>query len=290
MQEIDVKGRDLAKAGNSANASTTIISILNDLRENVQATEELLRRTRIGLIVGRLRTNPDKVIQRQATELVGKWKAVVRPKGSSGASTPKPRPNGAASPLPPSTASPTTTSATKGKAKLTVPKEQRNAKTDGIKWELTGNATRNAWLKAMYDGLAFMSEEGRRVSHAGTVMVALIQSIDATDLVKVAQAVEQAAFDKYQPETSETYRNKMRSLFQNLKNKSNPELRIRVFNGTIKPEDFVAFTHEQLKSSDRKAEDERIMKENMDKAMVPQEERSISTHLTCGKCGQSKVR
>jgi DNA-directed RNA polymerase subunit M/transcription elongation factor TFIIS len=81
----------------------------------------------------------------------------------------------------------------------------------------------------------------------------------------------------------------MRSLFQNLKNKSNPELRVRVYNGEIKPEDFVTYNHEQLKSAERKAEDARIMKENMDKAMVPQAEKSVSTALTCGKCGKQRV-
>jgi transcription elongation factor S-II len=48
-------------------------------------------------------------------------------------------------------------------------------------------------------------------------------------------------------------------------------------------------THEELKSEERKAEDQKLMKENMDKAMVAQEEKSVSTALTCGKCGQKKV-
>jgi transposase len=46
---------------------------------------------------------------------------------------------------------------------------------------------------------------------------------------------------------------------------------------------------EELKSKERREEDKQLMKENMDKAMVAQVERSISTSLQCGKCKQKKV-
>ena len=82
---------------------------------------------------------------------------------------------------------------------------------------------------------------------------------------------------------------KIRSLFQNLKNKSNQALRSRVYSGEISPSRFIKMTHDELKSAERKAEDLKMMKENMDKAMVAQEEKSISTALQCGKCGQRKV-
>jgi len=48
-------------------------------------------------------------------------------------------------------------------------------------------------------------------------------------------------------------------------------------------------TSEELKSDERRAEDKQLMKENMDNAMVPQVEKSISVQLRCGKCGQNKV-
>lgn len=48
-------------------------------------------------------------------------------------------------------------------------------------------------------------------------------------------------------------------------------------------------SHEELKSAERRAEDEKLASENMREAMVPQVERSISTSLQCGKCGQRKV-
>ena len=48
-------------------------------------------------------------------------------------------------------------------------------------------------------------------------------------------------------------------------------------------------THDEMKSDKMRAEDEKLQKENMDKAMVAQEEKSISASLQCGKCGQKKV-
>ncbi len=105
----------------------------------------------------------------------------------------------------------------------------------------------------------------------------------------MARDVEMAAYNKFQPETSEPYKSKIRSLYQNLKNKSNVELRKRVLSGEITAARFVTMSHEELMSPARREEDKKLMKENMDKAMVAQEEKSISTNLQCGKCGQKKV-
>lgn len=109
------------------------------------------------------------------------------------------------------------------------------------------------------------------------------------DILAKARDVEQAAFKALGPETSEAYKAKIRSLFQNLKNKSHPELRQRVYSGDIKPEELVVMSTEDLRSSKQKEEDKAIMKENMNNAMVAQEEFSISAEFTCGKCKQKKV-
>ena len=64
---------------------------------------------------------------------------------------------------------------------------------------------------------------------------------------------------------------------------------MRVLNGDVTPERFVRMSHDELRSEEQQERDRRIQKENMDKAMVAQAERSISTSLQCGKCGQRKV-
>ena len=56
--------------------------------------------------------------------------------------------------------------------------------------------------------------------------------------MKAARSVELAAYNTFQPETSTTYKQKMRSLFQNLKIKNNDQLRADVYSGTISPDKF----------------------------------------------------
>lgn len=46
---------------------------------------------------------------------------------------------------------------------------------------------------------------------------------------------------------------------------------------------------EAMKSAERLEEDAKMAKENKKDAMVPQEDRAISSMLTCGGCGQKKV-
>ena len=107
-------------------------------------------------------------------------------------------------------------------------------------------------------------------------------------MLKIAAEIEKVAFETL-PDVGGSYKPKLRSLFQNLKNKSNPGLRHRVLSGDIAPARFVVMTHDELKSDERRAEDARLEKENMNEAMVAQVEKSVSDSLTCSKCKQKTV-
>ena len=114
--------------------------------------------------------------------------------------------------------------------------------------------------------------------------------------MKAARSVELAAFNAFQPETSTTYKQKMRSLFQNLKIKNNDQLRTDVYSGTISPDKFgkqtsddtlqyvsvltmitVNMSGDDLKSSEKRAADAALEKENMRVAMTATEQKAIST-------------
>lgn len=107
--------------------------------------------------------------------------------------------------------------------------------------------------------------------------------------MSVARSVETAAFANAGSQNNDAYRQKMRSLYQNLKNKSNPQLRKYVLNGDIPPKRFVTMTHDELKSEERRKLDEALEKENMNQAMVAQVEKSISKEFQCGKCKKKMV-
>ncbi|KAF2030022.1 transcription elongation factor [Setomelanomma holmii] len=267
-KEIELRGKAIAKAMQESEPSSSLLKLLGDLKTGVHATEDLLRQTRIGVTINRLRTHKDPAVQRLASELVSKWRDEVKKGGvkkgtpskvANGSASPAPAPSGTASPAP-----------AQQKKKHDVAPDKRNHKTDKVKYQVTGQEARDNCVRLMYDGLAFMSE-------------AL-----PDEILAVAKQVEAAAFTNAKSVNDE-YKNKIRSLFQNLKNKSNPNLREDVFSGKIAPKRFVTMSHDEMKSDARKAEDEKLEKENMNQAMVAQVEKSISKDFVCGKCKQRKV-
>ena len=271
-QTIDIRqlaesGRQLLKAFDGGDPPSTLLALLAPL-EKLTPTEEQLRASKIGVAVARLRGSKDSKVAGLASQLVNKWKAAVKKKpgahsagvgGASPAGT-KAGANGVTNGR-----SETSSPAPKKEAmaaaprKFSVAPEKRSAKEDGVDTKITGNATRDGCLQLIYNGLSFMSEEA------------------PADILNVAKDVEQAAYNAYKPETSATYKAKMRSLHLNLKMKTSTTLRTDVFNRAISPEKFVTMTSDELKSEDKKKADEKLEKENMKKAMTAQEEKAIST-------------
>ena len=130
-------------------------------------TEDLLRQSKIGVIVSKLRQQKDPKVVEQASKLVNKWKQDVNVNKKKTAGSPAPssaaakanagvngRSSGTSSPAPAAAAVKKEQS-----KKSTVDPAKRNSKEDKINTAVTGNQTRDACVKLMYDGLAFMSEE-----------------------------------------------------------------------------------------------------------------------------------
>ncbi|KAL9006197.1 MAG: hypothetical protein Q9188_001076 [Gyalolechia gomerana] len=272
-KEVVERSKALQKATAAGEPSAHIVKILNELKIGVKPTEDLLRSTKIGVVVNRSKQHPDRAVATLASEIVKKWRdEVQRHKGGTSTPNGSQGVNGKKMNTPPttSTASPAPTS-TSEPAKPIVPPDQRDYKKDGVSISRTNQATRDNCIGLLYNGLA----------HTSTV--------PSTTIITLAASVEEAAFRKFGPESQEPYKAKVRSLFQNLKNKSNPTLRVRVLSGEIAPDRFVVMTHEDLKSAEQKKQDVEFQKENMKNAEVAKPERSISTSFECGKCKQKKV-
>ena len=232
--------------------------------------------TKAGVLVGKLRTNENREISRAATELVIRWKKAVEAEKKRRTQSPGPAgasPGPAAATVGTSgiTASP---SPIPGSARSSEPYKgdpaKRKYKTDGVNINRSASSTRNACIGLMYDGLAYRSSE------------------NAMDVLEKAVACEAAAYDKFGGETAD-YKGKIRSLFQNLKAKTNRELGIKVMSGKISPEQFVTLSSDELKSSELKKVESKLMEENIKNAQVASETRSISAELKCGSCNQRKV-
>ena len=271
-KQILEKSKELQKATAAGESPSGILGILNELKTGVVPSEDLLRSTKIGVVVNKSKSSKNPEIARLANEIVRKWRDEIQKQ--KGSSTPQhrasPVPNGkpASTNVPTPEGSPATT--TNG-SKSTVPPDQRDYKKDKVDTKRTNQATRDNCIGLFYNGLCYNSTES------------------PNSVLTCAVACEQATFDAFGPEDKEQYKAKVRSLFQNLKNKSNAKLRINVLNGEIPPDRFVHMSNDELKSAERKAEDMKMMKENLRDAQVPQAEKSISTSLQCGKCGERKV-
>ena len=274
-REVAEKGKNLQKAISAHEPTATVVAILQDLKSNVKPTEKLLRDSHIGRIVNKIKgiQGLDPQIQQLASEIISRWRHVINEQkaSTSGASTPNgAKSNGTSSPAPKMAPTSQPKAASPG-----IAPEKRSWKTDKVpKEELTKESGRNNCIGLLYDGLAYMSTLPMRE------ILIIAKNIEA-ECLALPGAGGSAA--------STVYKEKIRSLYQNLKNKSNPRLREKILEGRITPKDFASMKPEDMKSKEQRAEDQKMEKENANNAMVAKEEKSVSQSLECGKCHQRKV-
>lgn len=204
-----------------------------------------------------------------------KWKRLVEQEKNSKLQKSKlgsPASGTASSPPAAAAAATAPASATSGGSskKYSGDPETRKYDADGVDIKRTESSVRNNCIGLIYNGLAYRS------------------TISESDVLAKAVAVEAAAFAHFKGEGIE-YKKKIRSLFTNLKNKSNRALGQSVMASEIPPARFVAMTDDDLKSDDQRKKEIELEKENMLKAQVPMGEKSISDSLQCGKCKEKKV-
>ncbi|KAJ8594191.1 transcription elongation factor [Rhizopogon salebrosus TDB-379] len=258
--------RKLVKQLQNTTTNEEKISILQILKKDFKVNESILRESKAGLAVGKLRSHEAKEVSDLAKELVKKWKnEVERAKGGSKAAT-----NGKAAP-----ARKGSTSVTPSTPATPVPVNGgsglRTAKGDGAKALSTGDNTRDRCMELIYDGLA-------------------LDSGAPSDLIMSrAKAVEAAVFAQF-GSTDGAYKGKIRSLFVNLKDKGNPSLRENIVSGDLSAEKFSKMTSEEMSSEERRAADQKIKEENFFKSLGAGEREAETEGFQCGRCKQRKCR
>ncbi|KAF5345045.1 hypothetical protein D9758_010447 [Tetrapyrgos nigripes] len=235
-----------------------IVELLGVLKKTFQVNEAVLRESKAGLAIGKLRQHSSKEVADAAKDLVKKWKnEVEKAKQAVGTNT---KPAATASKI----STPTATSSN-GKT------EVRSSKTDKPKINVTGDKTRDKCIELLYDALA--KDSGA-----------------PTDLISQrAIAVESAILNLFGTTTAD-YKNKIRSLFVNLKDDKNPGLRESVVAGEIPADTLSKMTSNDMASAERKAEDERIKEENLFKSLGAGEQQAETDAFQCGRCKQRKCR
>jgi transcription elongation factor S-II len=269
--------RKLMSSLDKASNAEKIKEILVIFDKEVKPTEKLLRETKLGIAVNKFRSHPDSSVAEIVKKIIKKWKDEVsaqkqaRVKGSSepgststsAARTPEPAAN--------STVNTSTESKPNSMAaKFTSHGKPRNAKNDGVRTDLYSDKTRNSCVDICYTALALDSDA------------------PPAEILSCAKAIELVVFEGEQG-TTPTYRTKMRSLYMNLKDKSNPMLRKRMVGGEISPQRLYKMSPQEMASEELKVEIQKLEKQNLFLAQGATEKRATTDRFTCGKCKQKKV-
>ncbi|WFC98147.1 transcription elongation factor TFIIS [Malassezia yamatoensis] len=248
--------KQLTKAASEGNTDD-IFATLKQLEKVVEPSEELIRSTKIGVAVGKLRTHADTRIANLAKNLVKNWKTQVEKQRREASAKEKAKKE-EASPSDITTAS-------------ALSKSEN--KPVNVDFEILNDKTRNACLKLLYSSLE------------------LTPGVEAQQMFQISMQIEQATLDTIgRGDVNGDYRSKIRSLSLNLKDKNNPELREQVLQGEIPAEKLVVMRSEDMASSARKAERERLQQQNLHNAKGAEAQEAETDAFQCGKCKQRKTR
>ncbi|PWN21736.1 transcription elongation factor [Microstroma glucosiphilum] len=295
VNEIRTLHKELGKAMTDE-SEKDILSLLAKLKEGVVPTEDLIRTTKIGQIVGKLRTNSSASVASQAKALVQGWKAIIDkeraqkggekgktlptsakatpPAGKTSAgATPPVSSVGSASPAPSSAAQ----EAVASPAAPTKPAAPPAGKAPDF--EILREKTRNACLKLIFDALKLA--DVKEISESDSQLFSLALQIESSVYKKFCATEDTVNAD---------YRNKMRSLSLNLKDKNNPQFRRKVVEGRVDASKLVDLTPAEMASEERLAEIRTLEQQNMLVAQSAAELEAETDAFKCGRCKQRKCR
>jgi len=267
----------LVKALQQASSETEIVDILQVLKKEAKITEAVLRESKAGLAVGKLRSHASKDVSELAKEIVRAWKTAVdkekqaagtgaSSKGAAAKPAAPPSRKASSASVPPATA--TAAAAAGGSSNGSG---ARTAKSDGVSTSITGDKTRDKCIEMLYDALA-------------------LESGFPSDLIlQRARTVEETVC-KDSKGTTAAYKSKIRMLFVNLKDKNNPGLRRSVTAGDIPAQTFAKMTSQEMASEERKAADAKIEEDNLFLSLGAADQQAETDAFQCGRCKQRKCR
>ncbi|CAG8558334.1 11227_t:CDS:2, partial [Paraglomus occultum] len=295
--------KSLEKATQEARLSSTL-ELLQRLKENVKPTKELLRKTEIGLLVSKQKSHKNADIARLAKEIIAKWKkeignegrssavesngysdrvvnSKISPKSLSRSSTPKASIDSNSRPAVPSNdsdiirgenaqysiSSPTTPIPDTPSSDR---EGDRNIITDNISGPFVGDSRRDRCIELLYNAMAFDS------------------SNDSKTILERAIKIEKTVLDQFGGKQEKEYRDKLRSLILNLKDKKNPELRASVVSGELPVTKFCTMSKEDMASEEKKARDRAIRQIKLFESRGAGPSLAETDAFRCGKCGNRK--
>ncbi|VEU21119.1 DEKNAAC102026 [Brettanomyces naardenensis] len=261
----------------------TIVQLLGILKEKVRATEHFLRLTKVGVAVNKLRSNADPEVSSLVKKIIKHWKEEVSKEKKDkhhkqdkahvvhSSTTKQTEEEVKAAKEAEADGISVKTNGTTSQHAGFVTSKTRTPANDGIKVNFYENTTRNGSISGLYTALAIGS------------------TVQPKDIVIVAKSIEERTFDCYDGKVSDKYRNKMRSLIMNLRNKKNPELREKVLNGELRPEKFVVMNSQELAPESLKKLVADLHQKNLFDAQGAVQKRAVTDRFVCGRCKKREV-
>ncbi|TCD66059.1 RNA polymerase II elongation factor [Steccherinum ochraceum] len=271
--------KTLVKSLQRASTDEETVGILQTLKKEARVTEAVLRESKAGLAVGKLRTHASKNVADLAKEIVKMWKnAVEKEKLGNGGKAAQSSTSSTAAPAskPPvrklsvATASQSSTPQPATPTSSNAKGNPRNAASDAVKIG-TGDSTRDKCAELIYDALA--ADSGAPVEQ----------------ILSKAKGIE-ATIHADNGGVTPGYKAKIRSLYVNLKDKNNPSLRESIVAGDLLVARFCQMSSAEMASEERKAADHKIREENLFKTLGAEEVQAETDAFQCGRCKQRKCR
>ncbi|GAA5996999.1 hypothetical protein JCM5350_001474 [Sporobolomyces pararoseus] len=311
---ITLRKQLMSAAGD--NKTEDVVGILKKLKAEVVATDELLRETKIGITVNKLRSNESKQVGDLAKELVKKWKGDVgQTGGSKKASTsnvpsPSPAPQSRPDPKSPVPAPPkpsvavrsnaepapsnsTSSSSKPASSSTTAAPTSSNPSTGppAAKRRPSGGPPRSYKSDSVDSVNKNSTGDRTREKCVELIYDALASDSDApVDLIlSRSRALEEHVHEQNPPpEGTASYRNKMRSFYLNLKAVGNPALREGVVSGEISIKELYEMDPKDMASEEQKAVNRKLVAENLFKAQGAAPQQAETDAFQCGKCKERR--
>jgi transcription elongation factor S-II len=241
-----------------------------DSLSRVQVNESLLRSTKVGVVVGKLRKHTNSDIAERSQQVVNKWRRLVRRESVQEQSAPSSKETKeTTSNRPPPLQRSQSGSSLGGPPSPGASTRERTVGSDDVTYTKTGNPVRNKMIEMFYSALAKNS------------------TADSERIITKAIAVEAAIFKQFgSPDAA--YRARVRELYLNLKGDDNPALREAIVSGELLPERFCTMTSEELMSEEQRQQELKIHEENLFKARGAAQQEASTDAFKCPRCKQRK--
>lgn len=292
----------------TASKDEDIIAKLKEVNEGPSPSEGVLRETKAGATINRLKKNKSKEIQNLANEIIAKWKAAVdqekkkkRPAEDAAEPTPEKkvktegvkteRKEGASSKVKAESAA---GSARPSPAPERPAKRERKYSTIDEHGAKDRSAEKDAPKGLEPLGIENMPDRERPIREKGVTMcydaLAFDNLSESTLIVSRAIAIEYSIYEKVDRTTGNDYRSRLREMYLHLR-EANAALRDAIVRGeTIQAKDVINLSRDELANETIKAETAAIEKANLFAAQGAGETEAETFAFKCGKCGQNRTR